>query len=217
MATPICRANRLLRIGSVMTRARSRSMSLCMLLPLMALSACSKTVQWEEEVPLNTGEVIWVKRSVDYVLKGAGGNPLDIAYRPEWVEKLEFEWSGKKYVYDGDANVILLAISPQKQPVLVARASDKNWEMKHKYQCSTTSYVQLIPDTKGRTWTWPAGIETWLYGLPANLMLERKKPAEMKKRYLAQERKTEDAGVSSSLARIDPLFTFTEDCKGLKS
>ena len=30
------------------------------------LVACSKTVQWEEEVPLNTGEVIWVKRSMPW-------------------------------------------------------------------------------------------------------------------------------------------------------
>ena len=27
---------------------------------MLQLSACSKTVQWEEEVPLNTGEVFWV-------------------------------------------------------------------------------------------------------------------------------------------------------------
>lgn len=36
--------------------------ALCMSL----LSACSKTVKWEEEVPLNTGEVIWVKRVDSY-------------------------------------------------------------------------------------------------------------------------------------------------------
>jgi hypothetical protein len=30
------------------------------------LSSCSKTVKWEEEVPLNTGEVIWVERVDSY-------------------------------------------------------------------------------------------------------------------------------------------------------
>lgn len=47
------------------------------------LSACSKTVQWEEEVPLNTGETIWVKRTVVYSAQGGAGNPLDMAYRPK--------------------------------------------------------------------------------------------------------------------------------------
>lgn len=37
-------------------------------LVMTALTACSKTVQWEEEVPLNTGDVIWVKREVVYKL-----------------------------------------------------------------------------------------------------------------------------------------------------
>ena len=33
-------------------------------LAMTALTACSKTVEWEEEVPLNTGETIVVKRTV---------------------------------------------------------------------------------------------------------------------------------------------------------
>ena len=191
--------------------------TLLMMFVSLQLVACSKTVQWEEEVPLNTGETIWVKRTVNYTLQGGAGNPLDVAYRPEWMEKLEFEWGGKKFAYEGDASVLLLAISPQQQPMLVARASDKNWEMKHKYQCATPSYVQLMPDAKGQTWSWPPAIEPWLYGLPANLMLERKKPEEMRKRYLAQDRKNEDAGVSASLTHINPSFIFLDDCKGLKS
>ncbi len=44
----------------------------------LQLTACSKTVQWEEEVPLNTGETIWVKRTVVYSLQGESGNPMDI-------------------------------------------------------------------------------------------------------------------------------------------
>lgn len=93
---------------------------------LPALAACSKTVQWEEEVPLNTGEVIWVKRTVVYTKQGGAGNPLDVAYRPENNETIEFAWGGKKYSYEGDARIILLAISPQKKPVLVARAADNS-------------------------------------------------------------------------------------------
>lgn len=90
----------------------------------LQVAACSKTVQWEEEVPLNTGETIWVKRTLNYSLGGGAGNPLDIAYRPDWVQQLEFEWAGKKYLYEGDARVFVLAISPQQKPVLVADPDD---------------------------------------------------------------------------------------------
>jgi hypothetical protein len=61
-----------------MSRAKFQMMKLCMLLPLVAITACSKTVQWEEEVPLNTGETIWVKRSDTYVrCKWGGGQKPD--------------------------------------------------------------------------------------------------------------------------------------------
>ncbi len=193
--------SRILALGALMT----------------ALSACSKTVQWEEEVPLNTGETIWVKRSVEYAFKGGGDNPVDVAYRPNWKERLEFTWRDRQYVYEGEALVFVLAISSKNQPTLVARASDKNWEVNNKYRCTKPSYVQMIPSVDGRTWSWPPAIEPWLYGLPANLMLRRGKPEEMKKRYLTQDQASEDAIVraqSPSLARIDPTFIFTQDCKG---
>ena len=65
----------------------------------MQLAACSREVNWKEEVPLNTGEPIWVTRSIKYSLLGAGGNPFDIGYSPEWTEELSFKWNGKKYIY----------------------------------------------------------------------------------------------------------------------
>jgi hypothetical protein len=179
------------------------------LLAALQLTACSKTVQWEEEVPLNTGETIWVKRSVDYTLQGGAGNPLDIAYRPDWVEKLQFEWGGNKYVYEGGASVILLAISPQDTPVLVAPAADSDWRYKHDYKCTVPFYVQLVPDAKRKNWTWPPAIEPWLFGLQYNLMRSRHAPAEMEKRITAQTRNMKDADgsiQSPSHARINPTF-----------
>lgn len=47
----------------------------------MQLSACSRTVEWQVEVPLNTGETIWVKHESAYKLQVVGGNPLDLAYQ----------------------------------------------------------------------------------------------------------------------------------------
>ena len=51
-----------------------------LLLSAILLGACSKTVQWEEEVPLNTGEVIWVKRTDTFTRRSEPGNPLQMGW-----------------------------------------------------------------------------------------------------------------------------------------
>lgn len=76
------------------------------------LAGCSKTASWEEEVPLNTGATIWVKRSVKYTLQGGSGNPMNIAYRPVNDTSISFVWNDKEYQYYGDACIQLLAIDP---------------------------------------------------------------------------------------------------------
>lgn len=171
------------------------------------LTACSKNVQWEEEVPLNNGEVIWVKRSVKYELGGSAGNPFDISYLPNWTEKLEFFWNGKNYIYEGDAHLMLLAISPNQQAVLVARAADKGWHWKHNYKCTVPFYVQFVSAGDGKSWTWGSSIDRWLFDMPHNLMRERKKPAEMGKRFTTRQRNEEDEiGTlqDPSSGKIDP-------------
>lgn len=189
--------------------------SLLAALFVMLLAACSRTVQWEEEVPLNTGETIWVKRTVPYSIQGGHGNPLDLAYRPNQTEVIEFKWNGKTYRYEGDARIMVLAISPQQQPVLVANAADRAWDAKHNYRCVVPFYVQLVPDASGTRWTWPSQIETWLYNLPPNLLLQRKPPDEMGRRYTATQRQTEDYAGSIGIGpkqRIEPTYT-PDHCK----
>lgn len=207
--------------GSRTARMETRKKPLQTLLAIVValqLAACSKTVQWEEEVPLNTGETIWVKRTVNYSIQGGAGNPLDIEYRPDWVGRMEFEWAGRKYLYEGDAQVFVLAISPKKTPVLVADPDDGIWRGQHDYRhCTTPTYVQFVPDGTGRAWSWPPAIEPWLYGLPANLMRYRGRPEEMKRRYAVSDRIREDAvgwTQSPSTARIDPAYASTGFCKG---
>jgi hypothetical protein len=67
----------------------------------VTITACAettKTIQWEEEVPLNTGEVIWVKRT-DTFLKGAEpGNPLTRTWGLI-ARSYEFFWQGQIYSY----------------------------------------------------------------------------------------------------------------------
>jgi hypothetical protein len=184
------------------------------LLAALLFSGCAKTVTWEEEVPLNTGEVIWVKRIVTYKLEGASGNPLDIAYRPDWKETLEFMWDGKAYSYTGDADIMIIAISPTaKTPVLVARAALKNWDNKNSYRCTTPFYVQFLPDEGGRRWNWPPAIESWLFEMPYNLMYYRPSVDGAKSKFTVKDRFEKDQTTRSqspSLVRIDPNDTFDQ-------
>jgi hypothetical protein len=73
----------------------------------LLLSACGQslnTVEWEEEVLLNTGEIIWVKR-VDTFIRGAEpGNPLQRTWRLN-KRAYEFTWLGKKYIYTTEVKV----------------------------------------------------------------------------------------------------------------
>jgi hypothetical protein len=180
----------------------------------LQITACSKTVQWEEEVPLNTGETIWVKRTVEYKLKGAGGNPFDMAYRPDWTEEIAFEWKGKKYSYVGDADLMLLAISPHTQrPVLVAQAANKQWSRQNNYRCTTPFYVQFVPTANGKEWSWPPNIEPWLYEMDHNLMANKSEADHMMKRYTISDRADIDRAMtiqSPSDARIIPTFKFAQ-------
>lgn len=174
------------------------------------LTACSKTVQWEEEVPLNTGETIWVKRSVVYSPQGGAGNPFDIAYRPTRRSDIEFDWRGQHYYFDLHGGIRVLAISPKGLPVLVTGADAGAWDAVNNYKCTIPFYVQSVPDASGRKWTWPTQIEPWLYNLETNLLLVIPTPGQGKRRYAADERKTANFGglvQSPSRQRIDPTYT----------
>lgn len=189
--------------------ARYLALGIC----LSLLSACSKTIQWEEEVPLNTGEVIWVKRSVTYSLKGGAGNPFDFDYRPDWMDTLSFTWRGNDYSYTGDAVLMLLAISPLKNtPVLVADASMNSWDRKNSYKCTVPYYVQFSPMDDKTVWVWPPNIESWLYGNKNNLMLHRPKLEQTKKRYNSEDIILLNSGNNSRLKRVETDFQFTS-CK----
>lgn len=164
-----------------------------------SLVACSKTVEWEEEVPLNTGETIWVKRQARYELQGEAGNPLDVKYRPTRNETIGFRYAGKEYRYDGDARIMLLAISPKGIPNLIAKAPDNSWNYVHKYKCAIPFYAQIIPSAGGRDWNWPQQIEPWLYGEHKNLLLTRLSPEQMRAKYTAAERTNLDSMASAKI------------------
>jgi hypothetical protein len=176
---------------------------------VMTISACSKTVQWEEEVPLNTGETIWVKRTVEYTLQGGSGNPFDMAYRPGQITT-KFDWKGKSYVFDKHGGVFVLAISPTGVPALVALADAGSWNYKNGYKCTLPFYVQFIPDISGKKWNWPEHIEPWLIGLSANLYGDLKPPNEMLNSYSIADKRAQPYLADPQLYfmhRIDASYT----------
>ena len=160
-----------------------------LLLSAILLGACSKTVQWEEEVPLNTGETIWVKRELTYAIQGAHANPLDLGFRAKPNQTFKFDYGGRRYIYKGEAMIILIAISPKTQkPILVANPAGRDWQYQNRYSCTTPFYVQFNPDGDGERWAWPPQIETWLYGMPTNIMLKIPDFDEVKNKYPASGR-----------------------------
>lgn len=182
------------------------------------LSACSKTVTWEEEVPLNTGEVIWVKRSMPWTYMGGFGNPFDIAMRPTREQTIRFAYGGINYSFTKRVQVGWLAISPNGKPVLVAIPGSFGWNYlsENTYYCVTPYYVQFSPDQSGAEWKWPEKIDTWLYTLPANLMISMPQPSDGHlNRYTKADRDRRDAAYrlqSPHAAKIDPMYHADGDC-----
>lgn len=176
----------------------------------LSAPACSKTVTWEEEVLLNTGETISIRRTMPWEPLGGFGNPLDVAMRPTYDQTIRFKYKGKEYVYRGRANIRWIAISPLGRPVLVARAGDLAWARRSNYYCVVPYYVQFIPDPDGEHWTWPENIETWLHLLPANVMATIPTLEEVQRnRYSMRAKNTRDAShhvQSPTAARIDPNY-----------
>jgi hypothetical protein len=180
------------------------------------ISAHAITVKWEEEVLLNTGETIWVNKEVSYSLKGQAGNPFDLGYRPDFLETTSFKYAGKLYTYKGDAGIFVLAISPEKLPVLLASPGGKGWYRRNNYsRCATPYYVQFVPDSTGKEWSWPDRIEVWTYNLPANLLVAREPLSDVKTKYTlsdkAAQKYLKDPRLLSS-QKINPLFK-NQDCR----
>lgn len=186
-----------------------------MLASALFLTGCDKSVVWEEEALLNTGDVIWIKRSEKYSLQGDAGNPLDLLYRPEGKGTLEFTWGGRAYSFREHGAPILLAISPQNVPIIVAQADGGSWDAMNNYACTTPFYVQFVPDSSGGRWAWPPQIETWLYGMKSNLLLAKPMPGSEITRYSMAERAAADARIHvliPSRAEIDVEYV-SDICK----
>lgn len=185
-------------------------------LGVLNFAACTRTVHWNEEVLLNTGETIWISKEVRYSIKGQPGNPADLGYLPDSLETTSFKYGGRSYTYTGDAGIMVLAISPKAVPVLLAHPGDGGWHEQNDYPiCAKPYYVQLVPDSTGQHWAWPSQIEPWTYDLPANLMRQRDHPSRVEPRYTmadkAQQRYMKDPQLLDS-QKINPL-NINRNCR----
>lgn len=193
-----------------MNRIKTMLRTMLAVVAALQLTACSKTVQWEEEVPLNTGETIWVKRSGAYTYKSAPGNPLDFGYGPERRSTIEFDYKGKKYSHTSEAGLVLLAIDPEGKPNLIAPVND-DWGWQHNYYCVTPYYVQFRSDETGKHWNWPEQIDHWLYNLPVNLVIGLVPLESDRKKFRQHDREQKNASllVFKHLQHIDPTHSIS--------
>jgi hypothetical protein len=173
---------------------------------VLLLVGCTRSVEWREEVPLNTGETIWVERRGSYRFGSESGSPFQFGYQDERVMKLEFNYRGKRYTYESDAMLQVLAISPEGIPNLVAMVSAYEAGL----QCSRPSYVQLRPDETAQRWLRVDRIDTWLHDKPTNLLFAL--PPFEERTITAAERSTRNTFnyVAGNQYRwVDPTY----DCK----
>ena len=160
-------------------------------LTALVITACSKTVQWEEEVPLNTGETIVVKRSGKYEYEYIAN--WGFGYKPIGPSTIDFEYKGKKYSHSEEIRLLLLAISPEDIPNLIA--SPFGWGNQNKFPCITPYYVQFVPDETGVKWQWAKQVEPWLFNLPTNLLIGTADINDNGNRLLPADRKNRNASI----------------------
>ena len=184
-----------------------------------SVAGCSRSVHWEEEVPLNTGETIWVKRSGTYTYRSASGNPLAYGYQPDWVSTTQFNYRGKDYSFTNSAGLILLAIAPDGAPTLLASAANHDWQWDNNYFCVTPFYVQFRPDASGKVWTWGERIETWPYGLPTNLLFGLPPLAASGTKFSTAERAQMNASIAGSFRHYQNIQAShsSSNCPGKDS
>jgi hypothetical protein len=127
---------------------------------LFQLTACAKTVQWEEEVPLNTGETIWVKRTDTYVRGGDPGNPLKITWGLD-KRAYVFSWQGQAYTYEVETKsggaLLLFAFAEDRSIAIV----DSAWPT-----CAGYGEFRFI----NGAWQLQKTVNRSLIGQPRNLM-----------------------------------------------
>lgn len=173
----------------------------------LQLTACAKTVQWEEEVPLNTGETIWVKRTDTYKPSSEAGNPLQFAWELQG-RSVEFIWQSKPYKFHTDSTelMMLYALEASNDLVVVAWSKD----------CAKRGFGEFRWSNGG--WQLQPNISQKLIGQPRNLMsyfssLDGAIPARVTKEIRTKEDTAPNRGKTE--LNLD-VSTIANNCSGKK-
>lgn len=196
--------------------ARRASFALGIALGASAMSSCSSQVEWKEEVPLNTGETIWVTRTARYERALTGPLALELGWRLE-DESLKFEWGGKNYRHTASLSkqprpILLFIDVDQRQPVLVAPLGDPT-----QYGCRKPHYGEYR--FQGGVWRIQEKLSTMTFGARSNLMIHRPgTPQPTLGVVSAESRERADWPYQVQfgyppLKTIDPSYV-TDTCKG---
>lgn len=172
------------------------------------LVACSKTVEWEEEVPLNTGETIWVKRMDSYAKGSEPGNPLKMTWSIK-KRAYEFTWQGQYYTYQTDAKVslgaILIYVFPVDKTIAIVDATRN---------CEKPGYGEFRWTDGG--WNVQKNVNQILIGQPRNLMAHYSAvDGEIPERVTKETRSKEDAAPNRGKKSVNvDVSTIAINCLG---
>ncbi|MHB1125173.1 MAG: hypothetical protein ACYC0T_20990 [Ramlibacter sp.] len=143
-------------------RTSARVVALCVRvfatgLLALVLSACSRTVTWEEEVPLNTGERRWITRTDTYLRATEPGNPLKAAWSIE-KRAMTLLLHERRYTFEAETTDIFMVFDYGATVAVVAWSTE----------CDTRGYAEYRWAKEG--WQLQKSLNPLLIGLPRNLM-----------------------------------------------
>lgn len=143
-------------------RRLARAIAFCargLAIGLLALvvSGCSRTVTWEEEVLLNTGETIWLLRTDTYSRSTEAGNP----FKPAWsIERrgISLHLHDRDYVFETGTTDIFMIFDRGSTLSVVAWSSE----------CSPRGFAEHRWSEAG--WRLQRAVDPDLIGQRRNLM-----------------------------------------------
>jgi hypothetical protein len=161
----------------------------------------SSTAQWDEDVEINTGEIIVVHRVDRFAERvSSGANGIGTSYQPAG-RSYAFAWKGKQYVYSDDTDkfkgALLISVDPVAGAVSIVDWND---------DCAKKGYVEY--KWESNQWKMQQEISPRLIGAPRNLMAYWSSvnpiPAHVDQLYKYQRDTSPNS--RSALMSVDPKF-----------
>jgi hypothetical protein len=141
----------------------------------------SKTEIKKEYVTLNTGEVLEIERVKKYTCRGTVVNPYICHEFIHSNTGFKFKYKKIKYEFNTKGIALVLAISPQDNPVFINIMEPRNYiYMKNHPLCTNPNYDQWVFDSISNYWIKLNYIEKWTYELKSNLLFDAREDYQKK-------------------------------------